>query len=126
MTFLDEVRAARLFRLFSLIGCRGVCYAPGAAHSNLSDYAMAQMLYIFFFSSLCRSLPPFFFLFFFAYSAFFIMLFHDLFHSEFESHRARRYIGTTVLWRVAGICITSRLFYFSAGRAATAGPGQRL
>lgn len=44
---MNKLKALRLFRLFSLIGCRGVCYAPGAAHSNLSDYAMFQILSIF-------------------------------------------------------------------------------
>lgn len=59
---MNKDNAMRLFRQFSLIGCRGFCRAPGAAHSNLSNYA--------FFSNTRHVFP----LQYFAYSAFFIML----------------------------------------------------
>lgn len=57
---MNKYNAMRLFRQFSLIGCRGFFHAPGAAHLNLSNYTFFQILSIF---------PPSF-----AHSALFTML----------------------------------------------------
>lgn len=44
---MNKYNAMRQFRQFSLIGCRRVCHAPGAAHTNLSNSAIFQILSIF-------------------------------------------------------------------------------